>query len=188
MKRYILIAAIFLAGASMARAQSPRTPDPQQHQMIKNAEASRMKTYNDKSKPRLKYTDLNRLNKEREISKVEQWEKGKSDYLTPRSSENYNNSLEKLRKAEREKTKAEKALSVLLDKQQAEMAKLLAKIDKAVAEGRDCSSLESEKMRLEEKHTRKVAEAQEKLVKANQKYEVAVKGYKKAGLEIEKTR
>lgn len=61
MKKLLFISALFLAIASTVYAQAPRTPDPQQQIMIRNAQSRYMNSTNDKSKPHLKPTDLKRV-------------------------------------------------------------------------------------------------------------------------------
>ena len=62
MKKLILMA-MLLCFATTAVAQMPKTPDPQQQQIIKNAEAERMKTYNQKGNT-LKQTDFKKLDEQ----------------------------------------------------------------------------------------------------------------------------
>lgn len=64
MKKVLFISALFLAIASTVYAQAPRTPDPQQQTMIRNAQSSYMKSTNNKSKPRLQLTDLDKVTKQ----------------------------------------------------------------------------------------------------------------------------
>lgn len=64
MKKVLFISALFLAIASTVYAQTPRTPDPQQQTMIRNAQSSYMKSTNNKDKPRLKPTDLDKVSKQ----------------------------------------------------------------------------------------------------------------------------
>ena len=64
MKKVLFISALLLAIASTVCAQTPRTPDPQQQSMIRNAQSSYMKSTNDKNKPHLKPTDLNKVAKQ----------------------------------------------------------------------------------------------------------------------------
>ena len=64
MKKVLFISALLLAVASTMSAQTPRLPDPQQQSMIRNAQASYMKSTNDKNKPHLKPTDLNKVAKQ----------------------------------------------------------------------------------------------------------------------------
>lgn len=64
MKKVLFISALLLAIASTVSAQTPRLPDPQQQSMIRNAQSSYMKSTNDKNKPHLKPTDLNKVTKQ----------------------------------------------------------------------------------------------------------------------------
>lgn len=64
MKKLLFISVLFLAVASTVYAQAPRTPDPQQQAVIRNAQSRYINSTNDKNKPHLKPTDLNRVAKQ----------------------------------------------------------------------------------------------------------------------------
>ena len=66
MKKVLFISALFLAIASTVYAQAPRTPDPQQQSMIRNARSAYMKSNNNKDKPHLQPTDLDRVTRQNE--------------------------------------------------------------------------------------------------------------------------
>ena len=66
MKKLFFISSLLLAIASTVCAQTPRLPDPQQQSMIRNAQSSYMKSTNDKNKPHLKLTDINRVTQQGE--------------------------------------------------------------------------------------------------------------------------
>ena len=175
MKKVLFITMLFLAAATLsARAQMPRLPDPSQHQMIRNAEASRMKTYNDKSKPHLKAPDLERLNRQtygRMESEMRRCEVTNGF----RNNMNYSYAREAVIKAELAVEKAEWRLSALIEKQRLERAELQERIDRAAYEGQDCSKLIGKMEKLEKKHAKQLHKAQERVDKAKEKYNQALR-------------
>ena len=165
---------LFLAATTLsARAQMPRLPDPSQHQMIRNAEASRMKTYNDKSKPHLKAPDLERLNRQT-YGHLEK-EMRRCEVTNSRNNMNYSYARNAVIKAELAIEKAEWHLSALIEKQRLERAELQERIDRATAEGQDCSKLIGKMEKLEKKHAKQLHKAQERVEKAKAKYNQALR-------------
>ena len=177
MKKVLFITMLFLAAATLsARAQMPRLPDPSQHQMIRNAEASRMKTYNDKSKPHLKAPNLKRLNRQTYGRSEEEMRRCEvSNGLMVRNNMNYSYAREALVKAELAIEKAERNLFALIEKQRFERAELQERIDLAASEGRDCSKLMGKMEKLEKKHAKQLHKAQERVDKAKAKYNQALR-------------
>lgn len=129
MKKVFYISMLFIGMATLSgRAQTPIhlssttsdlciQVDPVQIQMIKNAEAHLLMTYNDKNKPHLKPT---RLCYEEPVSEFEEEmmkKEPKRAYGKLKDVENYNRALKVATKAEKEKDKAE---SVYLSAKQLE--------------------------------------------------------------------
>ena len=180
MKKIFLFAALLLASALTVSAQMP-TPlnynspemsnqgDPQQLQMIQNAQANRRQSNNNKNKPHLKATDLNLVCQETDM----QGNDFRDCSGMNQAYNKYNFFLNLMKKAKREKAKAEEVLAKLPGKQQRETAKIQEKMNKCLSNGKDqglWQKLESEKQNLEQKHIRQKAQAMEKLEKAIDKY------------------
>jgi len=116
MKKVLFISALLLAIASTVCAQTPRTPDPQQQSMIRNAQSSYMKSTNDKNKPHLKPTDLNKVAKQndQEMKALKEQERvNRTSASEPQiRKQNTDNSREqKNRKRMREQKKRDKVVS-----------------------------------------------------------------------------
>ena len=129
--------------AQVSNAQTPRVPDPEQHQMIKNAQARYMKSYNDKSSPHLKSPDLERVS--RQYSSAMQGLRMQEFYNSSVANSTYsalqlatkayNLANFRLNKALERMAEAEKSFADLRQKQARERAKLEQKHAKAAAKG-----------------------------------------------------
>lgn len=203
MKRYILIAAVYLAASITAWAQMPtklganspemsRQADPSQLQMIRNAEASHMKTYNDKNKPHLMPTDLGRLRDSRDLRAQEYYNSSvanTSEKAFQRATKAYEMASSKMKKALEKKFKAEKDFSALREKQMLEWTKLEQKQAKASANGLTASQRmkqETERTKLHKKHVNQRLKVQERYMNAVNTVNESQMILERAKVELEK--
>ena len=168
---------VFSVQAQVSNAQTPRFPDPEQHQMIKNAEAKYMKSYNDKSSPHLKSPDLNRVS--RQYSSAMQGLRMQEFYNSSVANSSYsalqlatkayNLANYRLNKALERMAEAEKSFTDLRQKQARERAKLEQKHDNAAAKGltaKESMKQEREKSKLLKKHANQKLRIQQRYLDA----------------------
>lgn len=183
MKPNLFIAALFCllsafsVQAQVSNAQTPRVPDPEQHQMIKNAQARYMKSYNDKSSPHLKSPDLERVS--RQYSSAMQGLRMQEFYNSSVANSTYsalqlatkayNLANFRLNKALERMAEAEKSFADLRQKQARERAKLEQKHAKAAAKGltaKESMKQEREKSKLLKKHANQKLRIQKRYLDA----------------------
>ena len=183
MKPNLFIAALFCllsvfsVQAQVSNAQTPRVPDPEQHQMIKNAQARYMKSYNDKSSPHLKSPDLERVS--RQYSGAMQGLRMQEFYNSSVANSTYsalqlatkayNLANFRLNKALERMAEAEKSFADLRQKQARERAKLEQKHAKAAAKGltaKESMKQEREKSKLLKKHANQKLRIQKRYLDA----------------------
>ena len=183
MKPNLFIAALFCllsvfsVQAQVSNAQTPRVPDPEQHQMIKNAQARYMKSYNDKSSPHLKSPDLERVS--RQYSSAMQGLRMQEFYNSSVANSSYsalqlatkayNLANYRLNKALERMAEAEKSFADLRLKQARERAKLEQKHDNAAAKGltaKESMKQEREKSKLLKKHVNQKLRIQQRYMDA----------------------
>ncbi len=183
MKPNLFIAALFCllsafsVQAQVSNAQTPRVPDPEQHQMIKNAQARYMKSYNDKSSPHLKSPDLERVS--RQYSSAMQGLRMQEFYNSSVANSTYsalqlatkayNLANFRLNKALERMAEAEKSFADLRQKQARERAKLEQNHAKAAAKGltaKESMKQEREKSKLLKKHANQKLRIQKRYLDA----------------------
>lgn len=190
MKRYILIAAIFLAVASVAQAQMSRESGTVQRQTTINTESSKVMTVSAKPNGSSSVTTESRMGRKVQPPSNKYWKQNTPNAVyqrnfQSRANSRYNGALNRMRDAEWQKVKAEKALAELPEKQMLEKAKLQEKFEKAMPGGWENEQwLIDEMKKLEQKHAKQLAKAQEKVRKATQRYEDAVKKVRDTRMEI----
>ncbi len=168
---------VFSVQAQVSNAQTPRVPDPEQHQMIKNAQARYMKSYNDKSSPHLKSPDLERVS--RQYSSAMQGLRMQEFYNSSVANSTYsalqlatkayNLANFRLNKALERMAEAEKSFADLRQKQARERAKLEQKHAKAAAKGltaKESMKQEREKSKLLKKHANQKLRIQKRYLDA----------------------
>ena len=189
MKKVLFITMLFLMMTTLfAQGQTPvalnltrpemaRQADPSQLQMIRNAEAKRLKTYSNKGTAGLpgipKNTEMRALENSIRLNGMDV--ESAYDY--------YRSARLMLGKAEREKNRAEKKFAELPGKQQLENAQMQEKFDQSLSMGLDreqWQKLEDKKSKLDEKHTAQIVEAQQRLSLALRKYDQALRNYDQA--------
>ena len=183
MKPNLFIAALFCllsafsVQAQVSNAQTPRVPDPEQHQMIKNAEARYMKSYNDKSLPHLKTPNLDRVSRQygsamQGLRMQEYYNSSvaNSSYSALQlATKAYNLANYRLNKAIERMAEAEKSFADLRQKQAKERAKLEQKHANAAAKGltaNESMKQEREKSKLFKKHANQKLRIQQRYMDA----------------------
>ena len=185
MKRFILMAAVCLAAFASAWAQMPtklgvtspemsRQADPSQLQMIKNAEAAYMQSYNHKNAPHLKTPDVDRQSRQTLWDMRAQEFYNSSVANTPDkalqlATQAYNMANYRMKQALARKDKAEKDFAALRQKQMLECAKLEQKQSKASCDGltdRERMKQEAERTKLHKKHVNQRLKIQQRYMNA----------------------
>lgn len=168
---------VFSVQAQVSNAQTPRVPDPEQHQMIKNAQARYMKSYNDKSSPHLKSPDLERVSRQYSSAmkglRMQEFYNSSvanSTYSALQlATKAYNLANFRLNKALERMAEAEKSFADLRQKQARERAKLEQKYAKAAAKGltaKESMKQEREKSKLLKKHANQKLRIQKRYLDA----------------------
>lgn len=185
MKRFILMAAVCLAASTTAWAQMPtklgvtspemsRQADPHQLQMIRNAEAAYMQSYNNKNAPHLKTPDVDRQSRQTLWDMRAQEFYNSSVANTPDkalqlATQAYNMANYRMKQALARKDKAEKDFAALRQKQMLECAKLEQKQSKAACDGltaRERMKQEAERTKLHKKHMNQRLKIQQQYMNA----------------------
>ena len=188
MKRYILIAAIFLAVASVAQAQM--SGGSEQRQQKTNNGSTRIVTLNGHSNVNNSSPASIRLPKQVNGSSTKRWKENTPNAVYQRTFQRnanyrYNEALDRMRDAQYQKMKAEKALAELSEKQQLEKAKLQELFKQSMPEGWENEQwMIDELQKLEKKHAKQIDKAQEKVRKATKRYDEAVKKVRDTRFEI----
>ena len=185
MKRIILLAAVWLAASTSAWAQMPtklsvtspemsRQADPAQLQMIRNAEAAYMKSYNDKNAPHLKAPNIDGQSRHT-VWNLRPQEFYNSSVANTRdkalqlATQAYNMANYRMKQALVRKDKAEKDFAALRQKQMLECAKLEQKQSKASCDGltdRERMKQEAERTKLHKKHVNQRLKIQQRYMNA----------------------
>ena len=185
MKRIILIAALCLAASTAAWAQMPtklglnspemsRQADPSQLQMIRNAEASYMKSYNNKNAPHLKGPEIDRQSRQMVWDMRTQEFHNNSvantrDKALQLATQAYNIANYRMQQALVRKAEAERDFANLRKKQTLECAKLEQKQSKASSDGltvKERMKQEAERTKLHKKHVNQRLKIQQRYLNA----------------------
>ena len=185
MKRFILTAAVLLVAWPVAMSQMPtklsvtspemsRQADPAQLQMIQNAEANYMQSYNNKSSSHLKTPDIDILNRQSSWSmKQQEWNNNSvantRDKALQLATQAYNMASYRMEQALVRKSEAERDFAALRQKQMRERASLELKQSKASSDGltaKECKKQERERMKLNKKHAEQRLKVQERYLNA----------------------
>lgn len=186
MKRFfLLMAAVCLAASTTLWAQMPtklgitspemsRQADPNQRQMIKNAEAAYMQSYNNKNAPHLKTPDIDRLSRQTLLDMRAQEFYNSSVANTPDkalqlATQAYNMASYRMKQALVRKSKAERDFVALRQKQMLECAKLEQKQSKASSDGltaKERAKQEAERTKLHKKHVNQRLKIQQRYMNA----------------------
>ena len=208
MKKVLLIAAIFLAAASVAQAQMPRGTVSRQSQANVNVESCIKKTQNGIAVSRPSNNTMGCVAKpagQGQLPKVtnpvkvtdpnkpylhETWKQNTPNALYQSHFQSWANYhfddvYEKMMWAQERRIDAHKALLELTEKQKLEKAKLQELFNKSMPEGQTSEQwMIDEMLKLEQKHAKQLAKAKEKCDKADRRYNEAVKKVQDARLEI----
>ena len=179
------MAAVCLAAFASAWAQMPtklgvtspemsRQADPSQLQMIRNAEAAYMQSYNNKNVPHLKTPDVDRQSRQTLWDMRAQEFYNSSVANTPDkalqlATQAYNMANYRMKQALVRKDKAEKDFADLRQKQVLECAKLEQKQSKASCDGltdRERMKQEAERTKLHKKHVNQRLKIQQRYMNA----------------------
>ena len=179
------MAAVCLAAFASAWAQMPtklgvtspemsRQADPSQLQMIRNAEAAYMQSYNNKNAPHLKTPDVDRQSRQTLWDMRAQEFYNSSVANTPDkalqlATQAYNMANYRMKQALVRKDKAEKDFADLRQKQVLECAKLEQKQSKAACDGltaRERMKQETERTKLHKKHVNQRLKIQQRYMNA----------------------
>lgn len=188
--------------ASMAQAQPQSSKIFEaRHQKIEKAEFSQERSYSEKPDFRQKVSDMDKQSMRKTQSSQERQERDKSqvaqnkqltrdladqEYLDYRADRSIQREYElgrkyyallRLREATAQKDNSERKLYELTLRQASEKEKLRKKYAKAHSEGRDYEKYGVELRKLEEKHAKQIAKAQQNFSKAMDVYENAVQGF-----------
>lgn len=179
------MAAVCLAASTTLWAQMPtklgitspemsRQADPNQRQMIKNAEAAYMQSYNNKNAPHLKTPDIDRLSRQTLLDMRAQEFYNSSVANTPDkalqlATQAYNMASYRMKQALVRKSKAERDFVALRQKQMLECAKLEQKQSKASSDGltaKERAKQEAERTKLHKKHVNQRLKIQQRYMNA----------------------
>ncbi len=185
MKRIILLAAVWLAASTSAWAQMPtklsvtspemsRQADPAQLQMIRNAEAAYMKSYNDKNAPHLKAPNIDGQSRHT-VWYLRPQEFYNSSVANTRdkalqlATQAYNIANYRMKKALERKSWAERDFADLRHKQRLECAQLELKQARASGDGltaRERAKQEAARTKLHKKHVNQRLKIQQRYMNA----------------------
>lgn len=185
MKRFILMAAVCLAASTTTWAQMPtklgvtspemsRQADPAQLQMIKNAEAHYMQSYNNKNAPHLKTPDIDRQSRQMvwDMRAQEFYNSSvanSSDKALQLATQAYNMANYRMKQALVRKAEAERDFAALRQKQSLECVKLEQKQAKASSDGltdKERVKQEAERTKLHKKHVNQRLKIQQRYMNA----------------------
>ena len=206
MKRFIFIAAIIFAAASVAQSQLPKGIVSRESKANVNVESCKLKTNPDKgvtskmtSSPNIMTKTDNQITLPKQNNAVkaprnanmhESWKQHTPNAVYQRTFQGYatsyySDACAAMSRALERKVKAQKTLLELTEKQRLEKSKLIALFEESMPEGWENEPRMVEDMqKLEKHHAKELAKAKEKLQKAERKNAEAVKKAQDAPMEI----